>query len=576
MIRRFARGRHRFVSTSATLAVSLSIATGGVTFIGVTATPAWGIGCASGPFAGGAGTTGDPYLLATGAQLRSVGADPSCWESAFALTGSIDLAAYSAGAGWTPIGNAGAPFRGSFDGRWHSITGLVISDATLDDAGLFGVIEGATPAARASVTSLTITSGNISGRANVGALAGRVESADITSVTASGSVSAGGTASGGLIGQLGAPAKGATVTNSSSSVVVTASGQSAGGLVGVLNSGSSLEASSSSGAVTSSASTVGGLVGAAGGSVASSHATGNVTSTAGAGSANAGGLAGSSSSTITSSYATGFVAAQRPSIGGLVGSTSGSITNATASGSVTGVGVAATNVGGLVGWFNMGGLIERSFSTGAVSGSSAVGGLIGRVTQSPVSNAYSRGVVTGMSDVGGAIGVLDNPSVGSLSYAYATGAVSAVGAPVGGLVASGSPVTSSLWNSQSTGQALSAGGGGAASTTQMMMASSYPGWSLVAGVTSATTWGICPALNDGYPFLQWFAIQEGWSCAFGAPPAASLPTPQFLSYGRTSSDEVCEATWRPSWAMWMNNGTGGFTCDRTYVYDSAMGVWRYV
>ncbi|MFZ4486559.1 MAG: GLUG motif-containing protein [Candidatus Nanopelagicales bacterium] len=574
MIRRFARGRHGVVSMSATLAVSLSIASGAVTLIGVTAPPAWGIGCASGPFAGGAGTAADPYLLATGAQLRSVAADPSCWDSAFAMTGAIDLSAYSAGAGWTPIGNAGAPFRGSFDGRSHAITGLVVSDATLDDAGLFGVIEGATPAARASVTSLTITAGSISGRANVGALAGRVQSADITSVTASGSVSAAGSASGGLIGQVGAVAKGATVTSSSSSVVVTAVGQSAGGLVGVLNSGSSIDASSSSGAVTTSASTVGGLVGAAGGSVASSHATGNVTSTAGAGSANAGGLAGSSSSTITSSYATGSVSAQQPSIGGLVGSTSGSITNAYASGSVTGIGVAATNVGGLVGWFNMGGLIERSFSTGAVSGSSAIGGLIGRVTQSPVANAYSRGVVSGTSDVGGAIGVLDDPSVGSLSYSYATGAVTAVGAPVGGLVASGAPVTSSLWNSQSTGQALSAGGGGAATTAQMTASSSFPGWSLETTVTSATTWGLCPTLNDGYPFLQWYAIQAGWSCDFGVPPSA--PTPQFLSYGRASSDETCEATWRPSWAKWMNDGTGGFTCDRMYAYDPATGTWRYM
>jgi ubiquitin len=34
------------------------------------------------------------------------------------------------------------------------------------------------------------------------------------------------------------------------------------------------------------------------------------------------------------------------------------------------------------------------------------------------------------------------------------------------------------------------------------------------------------------------------------------------SYGRTSADEACAEGWGPSWAQWLNGGTGGWTCDR--------------
>ena len=36
---------------------------------------------------------------------------------------------------------------------------------------------------------------------------------------------------------------------------------------------------------------------------------------------------------------------------------------------------------------------------------------------------------------------------------------------------------------------------------------------------------------------------------------------QHLSYGRASATEACKDGYGQSWAQWMNDGRGGFTCD---------------
>ncbi len=59
------------------------------------------------------------------------------------------------------------------------------------------------------------------------------------------------------------------------------------------------------------------------------------------------------------------------------------------------------------------------------------------------------------------------------------------------------------------------------------------------------------------------------------PAPEQAPTPWFQSYARHAAAEQCATTWHPSWAQWPNNHTGGPTCDRTYVYDVAQGLWQY-
>lgn len=69
----------------------------------------------------GSGTSADPYIITTAAQLADI---PTFGMSAFyKLENDIDLSSYG---NWTPIGSSGTPFKGVFDGNKHEITGLTI------------------------------------------------------------------------------------------------------------------------------------------------------------------------------------------------------------------------------------------------------------------------------------------------------------------------------------------------------------------------------------------------------------------------------------------------------------------
>ncbi len=79
-------------------------------------------------------------------------------------------------------------------------------------------------------------------------------------------------------------------------------------------------------------------------------------------------------SQITNSYATGAVSGSG-AIGGLVGANYDAITDAYATGAVSG-NADGRYVGGLIG-FNAGGTITDAYATGMVSGTGYVGGLVG-------------------------------------------------------------------------------------------------------------------------------------------------------------------------------------------------------
>ena len=150
------------------------------------------------------------------------------------------------------------------------------------------------------------------------------------------------------------------------------------------------------------------------------------------GSGDVGGLAAESAGTITASYVTGSVSGgSNAYVGGLVGENVAAVSASYSSAQVTGAG--SLIVGGLVGRNANTGAISASYSTGSVSGTgTSAGGLVGE-------------------------------SAGAITASYSTGSVSATGTYVGGLVGrgSGSPtVTASYWNTESSGQATSAGGTG--------------------------------------------------------------------------------------------------------------------
>ena len=132
---------------------------------------------------------------------------------------------------------------------------------------------------------------------------------------------------------------------------------------------------------------------------------------------------GQASGTITSCYSTGSVTGSDV-VGGLVGNSESTITNCYSTGNVSG----HDNVGGLMGQAS--GTITSCYSTGNVAGNSDVGGLAG-VAIAIITSCYSTGSVTGSSDFVG--GLLGGALVGTITSCYSTGNVSGV-SDVGGLV----------------------------------------------------------------------------------------------------------------------------------------------
>ncbi len=174
-------------------------------------------------------------------------------------------------------------------------------------------------------------------------------------------------------------------------------------------------------------------------------------------------------------------------VGALVGESNGSIDQCHARATVTG----GNNVGVLLGYNASSGRVERSYSSGSVTGNGLnAGGLVG-ANSGTTRNSYSTAAVSGTgSNHGGLAGnnYVYNGSSPSIEDSYATGAVSGT-APVGGLAAvNGGTVTQAYWDTQTSGQATSAGGSGL-TTAQMKSQASFSGfdfsgtWVMVDGLT---------------------------------------------------------------------------------------------
>ena len=135
----------------------------------------------------------------------------------------------------------------------------------------------------------------------------------------------------------------------------------------------------------------------------------------------AGGLVGSSlggkitgcSSSCDVKYVTSSTNSDACAFGGLIGYVNNSvITDCFSTGTVSAGN--ANNVGGLIGLFESGTVSGRTYSTGAVTGNSNIGGLIGKlgtglaIEGSSSDYISSSGTVTGNSNVGGLIGCVSS------------------------------------------------------------------------------------------------------------------------------------------------------------------------
>ena len=252
---------------------------------------------------------------------------------------------WNGGDGWAPIGDADAPFTADFMGNRHTVSNLFIDRDTEDEVGLFGAVDSS------RISGVTLAGADVTGRHAVGSLLGDGVYGTVIDNHATGQVS-GQDEVGGLVGRTWG-----TVWYSSAAVNVSGN-DAVGGLVGHQTLNDTV-ASYATGNV-EGMEAVGGLVGAVSDVfqvIEASYATGNV-------SGRGARLTDSDSGFIICDFVGGFT-------------TSGPAETTTSTGG---------GVGGLVG--SSCGWIEVSYATGAVSGTTAVGGLVGSGRFARAQSAY--------------------------------------------------------------------------------------------------------------------------------------------------------------------------------------------
>ena len=291
------------------------------------------------------GTTWMPYYSAYPMGALGMGC-PSDGCTGYELTANLDLDTdddgdvdsdddyWNGGSGWEPIGEEDVPFTADFNGNRRTLSNLFIDRDTEDEVGLFGAID------RSRIRGVNLIGADVTGRNSVGSLLGDGVYGSVVDNHVTGQVS-GEDEVGGLVGRTWG-----TVWYSSAAVNVSGN-DAVGGLVGHQNLNHTI-ASYATGDV-EGMDAVGGLVGAVSDVdqvIEASYATGNVSGTGAR-------LSESDSGFIICDLVGGFTL-------------SGPIETTTSTGG---------GVGGLVG--STCGWVQVSYATGSVSGTAAVGGLIG-------------------------------------------------------------------------------------------------------------------------------------------------------------------------------------------------------
>ena len=287
----------------------------------------------------GSGTEEDPYVITTAKEFNAIRNLSSVnFPNYFKLANDIDLSDYADT--WMPIGiDRNHRFGGIIDGNGKTIRGLKV-DQAMDYAGLFGYVRNTT------IKDLTVEVVKVSGKSNIGALAGYANESTII---------------------------GCGVRAVSNDSLVEGTGVAVGGLIGVALY--TTIADSYTDITVKGVKELGGLVGSFSGRTSSyvenCYANGNVisTNTDSSKHIHTGGLIGNAQKTkIRNCFATGDITATGKRIGGLTGTISGTsggerayIKNSYASGTMN-VGEGSTWVGGLSGTLeNSSTVLENAF-----------------------------------------------------------------------------------------------------------------------------------------------------------------------------------------------------------------------
>ncbi|MBP8303434.1 MAG: hypothetical protein KBE04_04830 [Phycisphaerae bacterium] len=278
-----------------------------------------------------------------------------------------------------------------------------------------------------------------------------------------------------------------------------------------------------------------------------------------------GGLAGRNRGTLTRCYSSGTVSGTQ-AVGGLVGD-NGSRGMVYQCHSRSVVGASGQGAGGLVG--RNGATVTQCHSAGTVSGDDYhVGGLVGDNTGGVITESYSTAEVRGGKEVGGLVGFTS----GTVNHCYSIGPVTD-GQTIGGLVgywySFWGTVTASFWDKQASGLATSVGGTGK-TTAQMQTAKTFldAGWDFIGETANGTEdiWRIVE--GQTYPLLSW----QQYSGGSGEPndPYQIATAADLIALGDEPND------YDKHFTMIADIDLAGYVFDRAVIApDRLLGTWEY-
>ncbi|WP_421949125.1 GLUG motif-containing protein [Phaeodactylibacter xiamenensis] len=436
-------------------------------------------------YSGGLGTQGDPFQIATAADLVTLSGRNADWGRYFIQTADIDLTGESAS--FAPIGNGGVSFTGVYDGNSHTISNLTINQGSFNDQGLFGSIRDLYDRG-ILVKDLTIDGFDITGQNNVAAVVGFAwGGSEIDNITVTNSTVSGIFDTGVLVGEC----NGCSISNSTVDVNSSIAAQEEGGagIAGGLSNTVVISDCTFAGSVTSG-SRIGGMAGRLYGNLTISNCTFSGTIN---GSSSAGGM-----------------------IGWLSGSATGTITDCGSTGTIT---LTGNEAGGMVGLVNDNGTvaISASYSSANISASAFAAGMIGKVNAnsggpSSLTNCYAKGMINS-GWPGGLIGEEGDSGATLLTNCYSAASINNDGA-AGDIVStggSGSVTATHCFYDEDvntfTSQNISGISGRTSAEMKDYTTFTTAGWDFVSETTNgiANIWDAdqFSTLNSGYPLLSW-------------------------------------------------------------------------
>ena len=133
----------------------------------------------------GDGSESNPYEIATLENLYWLTQNNAAWDKHYIQTADIDASTttgWDSGAGFNPIGNSTVNFTGFYNGKGHVIDGLYIDRPSTDNIGLFGLVDNS----QTKIDSLGVTSIDITGNTNIGAIVGYMRYGSISNTFSTG------------------------------------------------------------------------------------------------------------------------------------------------------------------------------------------------------------------------------------------------------------------------------------------------------------------------------------------------------------------------------------------------------